>query len=226
MGLPHYVIESPGTGFRFGEPPRIARCPHCGVGRPQVATLNDLSTRAGRRWAVFTTTCCGGLLLAQGLNGDGTPNAVIEALYPAARSAAVEIPDPARTYLQQAFETLHAPDEAAVMAGSAVDAMLKNFGLIEGTVYHRIEQAVDQHILTDPMGEWAHEVRLGANRPRHADTENPHVSPHQAEQSVEFAEALGHFLFVLSSRVKKGIEAAKADEAPPSLEAPPSGGAA
>jgi hypothetical protein len=164
--------------------------------------------------------------LAQGLNGDGSPNAPIETLYPAARSAAVEIPDPARTYLQQALETLHAPDAAAVMAGSAVDAMLKNFGLIEGSVYSRIKQAVCQHILTAPMGEWAHEVRLGSNRPRHADTENPHVSLHQAKQSVEFAEALGHFLFVLSSRVEKDIEAAKADEAPPSSEAPPSGSAA
>jgi hypothetical protein len=62
------------------------------------------------------------------------------------------------------------------------------------------------------MGEWAHEVRLNSNRPRHADTENPHVSLRQAQQSVEFAEALGHFLFVLSSRVDKGIEDAKSDE--------------
>jgi hypothetical protein len=54
------------------------------------------------------------------------------------------------------------------------------------------------------MGEWAHEVRLGANRPRHSDQENPHVSPQEAQQSVEFAKALAHFLFVLSSRVKKG----------------------
>jgi hypothetical protein len=151
--------------------------------------------------------------LAVGPKGIGTNNAPIETLYSATRSAAAEIPDPARRYLQQALETLHAPDAAAVMAGSAVDAMLKHLGLVEGSVYSRIEQAVCQHILTAPMGEWAHEVRLGANRPRHADAENPHVSLRQAQQSVEFAEALGHFLFVLSSRVQKGIEeATKADE--------------
>jgi hypothetical protein len=90
--------------------------------------------------------------------------------------------------------------------------MLKHFKLIEGSVYSRIDQAVSQHVLTPAMGEWAHEVRLGSNRPRHADTENPHVSAHQAQQSVEFVEALGHYLFVLSSRVKKGIEEAKVDE--------------
>jgi hypothetical protein len=203
------------SGFNFGSL-CIARCPHCGVGRPQVGLLNDFGARGRRRWAAFTTTCCGGVLLAigpEGAHGHG-PTDPIETIYPGARSAAVEIPDPARTYLQQAFETLHAPDAAAVMAGSAVDAMLKHFKLIEGSVYSRIDEAVSQHILTAPMGEWAHEVRLGSNRPRHADTKNPHVSPHQAQQSVEFAEALGHFLFVLSSRVKKGIEDAKADESP------------
>jgi hypothetical protein len=115
-------------------------------------------------------------------------------MYPSARIAAPEIP--------QAMETLHAPDAAAVMAGSAVDAMLKHFKLTEGSVYTRIDEAVKQNILTSAMGEWAHEVRLGSNRPRHSDRENPHVSPQQAEQAVEFTEALGHFLFVLSTRVK------------------------
>jgi len=215
------------TGFTFEEPPRVATCPHCGVGRPQVALMQDYGTRGNRRWATYTTTCCGGVLLAVGPEGNVASHAPIETLYPAARSAATEIPEPARRYLQQAFETLHAPDAAAVMSGSAVDAMLKHFKLVKGSVYERIDLAVEQHILTAAMGEWAHEVRLGSNRPRHADKENPHVTRQQAQQSVEFAEALGHFLFVLSSRVTSGIEAAKADEgeetnaAAPSQKPPP-----
>jgi hypothetical protein len=119
------------------------------------------------------------------------------------------------------------------MAGSAVDAMLKDFGLVEGSIYSRIDQAVSNNTLTPAMGEWTHEVRLGSNRPQHADKENPHTSLRQAQQSVEFAEALGHFLFVLSSRVKKGIEdAAKADEnsdqanCSPTRELGPAGSAA
>lgn len=200
------------SDFNFGSPPRIARCPHCGLGLPQVLQIQDYGTHGRRRWAVFGTTCCQGLMLAVGPIGSTDAQALIEIIYPSARSAAVEIPDTARRYLQQALETLHAPDAAAVMAGSAVDAMLKHFKLTEGSVYTRIDEAVKQHILTASMGEWAHEVRLGSNRPRHADKDNPHVSSQQAEQSVEFAEALGHFLFVLSSRVQKGIEAAKTDD--------------
>jgi hypothetical protein len=200
-------------GPNFPQPPQIATCPYCGTGRPQVAAVGDNSVncvRGSRRWGVFTVTCCGGLLLAIGPKGVAANNAPIETLYPSTRIAASEIPDPARRYLQQAMETLHAPDAAAVMAGSAVDAMLKHFKLTEGSVYKRIDEAMSQHILTAAMGEWAHEVRLGSNRPRHSDQENPHVSRQEAQQSVEFAEALVHFLFVLSSRVKKGIEDAKA----------------
>jgi hypothetical protein len=207
------IVKSPAQ-FSFGGTLPLARCPHCGVGRPEVVRLNDFGVRGKRRWGVFTTTCCAGLLLGIGPEGSTELNSPIEVLYPGARSAAAEIPDPARRYLQQALETLHAPDAAAVMAGAAVDAMLKHFDLIEGSVYSRIVQAVSQQILTPAMAEWAHVVRLDSNRPRHADAENPHVSLHQAQQSVEFAEALGHFLFVLSSRVKKGIEDAKADEVP------------
>jgi hypothetical protein len=144
-----------------------------------------------------------------GRQGDVGPGSQIETIYPAVRSAAVEIPETARRFLQQAMETLNATDAAAVMAGSAVDAMLKHFGLTEGSVYSRIDQAVEQHVLTAAMGEWAHKVRLDSNRPRHADAENPHVTEREAQQSVEFTEALGHYLFVLPSWVKKGIEAAR-----------------
>lgn len=131
------------------------------------------------------------------------------ATYPSEKVAHEDIPPVARTYLQQAIDTLFAPDAAAVMAGSAVDAMLKHMGYVDGSVYTRIEQAWKDHKLTEGMKEWAHEVRLGSNRPRHADGENPHVSPDEARQSVEFAEALGQFLFVLSAKVERGIEAAK-----------------
>src|ERR1700736_2603886 len=44
---------------------------------------------------------------------------------------------------KQAYETLHAPDAAAVMAGSAVDGMLKALGYTEGSLYSRIDKAVE-----------------------------------------------------------------------------------
>jgi hypothetical protein len=137
----------------------------------------------------------------------------VEGLFPEAKAAHNDLPELARKFLQQAFDTLHAPDAAAVMAGSAVDAMLKQLGYKDGSLYARIDKALEDNVLTQAMADWAHEVRLGSNRPRHADENKPNVSEDEAKQSVEFAEALGNFLFVLTARIERGIEAAKAAEA-------------
>jgi hypothetical protein len=115
------------------------------------------------------------VLLAKGFAGQNENDATLEELFPAARNAHEDIPEPARTFLQQAFETKHAPDAAAMVAGSAVDAMPGLRGR------HRLRTNKDGgRRSTEGMGAWAHEVRLGSNRPRHADKENPHVSPEEA----------------------------------------------
>lgn len=85
------------------------------------------------------------------------------------------------------------------LAGSAVDAMLKKRGYETGSLYARIDKALADNLLTKRMADWAHEVRLGSNRPRRADKDKPHVSASEAAQSVEFAEALGNFPFVLTN---------------------------
>lgn len=133
-------------------------------------------------------------------------------VFPAPKTAHEDIPDVARNFLQQAFNVLHAPDAAAVMAGSAVDAMLKSKQYTEGSLYTRIDEALKDAVLTQGMADWAHSVRLGSNRPRHADENSPHVSYEEAKQSVEFAEALGNFLFVLTARIERGIAAAQTAE--------------
>ena len=144
----------------------------------------------------------------------GNSSVAFIGLFPDAKTAHEDIPEPARTFLQEAYETLHAPDAAAVMAGSAVDAMLKARGLETGNLYTRIDEALASNLLTKGMADWAHEVRLGSNRPRHADQERPHVSPEEAKQSVEFADALGNFLFVLTARVNRGLKEATGAEVP------------
>lgn len=95
-----------------------------------------------------------------------------------------------------------------MLAGSAVDSMLKIKGYEFGSVYARIEQAVKDHVLTQEMSEWAHAVRLEANKPRHADIDEPHATRESAQQTIEFAEALGEYLFVLPARIERGKVAA------------------
>ena len=137
-------------------------------------------------------------------------------MFPDAKAVEEELPETARKYLEQAHRTLgDAPDAAAMVASSGVDAMLKDKGFDDRkkSLHARIDQAVASGLLTKAMGEWAHKVRLDSNDPRHADDNNPHVSPEKARVVVEFVEALGYFLYVLPSRVAKGIsDADRADD--------------
>lgn len=186
----------------------LGRCPHCAVATPNMNRVwSDSWSQHGRGWSAFRCNTCDGVVVC--LMEWETDRFSLVSMWPIAQTAHTDIPEPARTFLQQAYDTLHAPDAAAVMAGSAVDAMLKAHGLIEGSLYARIDAALQANLLTKGMAEWAHSVRLGSNRPRHSDKEKPHVSKEEAKQSVEFAEALGSFLFVLTAKIDRGIAAAE-----------------
>lgn len=203
---------------RLGSPlRRIQRCPHCGIAHPDIYFIHapqDPLRRgdggARRRWGMYGCSTCGSAILAEGNPSESSvANPQVVRTIPEAKAAHEDLPESVRRFLDQAFQTLQAPDAAAVMAGSAVDAMFKEIGYEDGSVYSRIDQALKDNRITDGMAEWAHSVRLGSNRPRHADKDAPHLSIAEATQSVEFAEALGNFLFVLTAKIQRGIEATK-----------------
>ncbi|TMK05015.1 MAG: DUF4145 domain-containing protein [Alphaproteobacteria bacterium] len=191
----------------------LKRCPHCSIAGPHFTSVcisqgPTPRTDGGKKinWGAYHCSSCGSIVTVSAeLAG---ASFAFKGAFPDAKIAHEDIREPARTFLQQAYETLHAPDAAAVMAGSAVDAMLKAHGLEAGSLYARIDEALTKNLLTQGMADWAHNVRLGSNRPRRADKDKPHVSPNEAKQSVEFAEALGNFLFVLTARVNRGLKAA------------------
>jgi hypothetical protein len=125
-------------------------------------------------------------------------------MWPAPQAVPEELPDRAQAYLTQAISSIHAPVGAVVTAASAVDAMLKSKGYKEGSLYSRIDAAARDHLITTEMAAWAHEVRLEANDQRHADEEAPLPTQEDAARIIEFAQALGQFLFVLPARVERG----------------------
>lgn len=92
-----------------------------------------------------------------------------------------------------------------MLAASAVDSMLKQRGLTEGSLYARIEKAVEQHLITAEMAKWAHAVRLDANYQRHADESAELPNEADAQRSIDFAAALGEILFVLPARIERGL---------------------
>jgi hypothetical protein len=117
---------------------------------------------------------------------------------------AEEIPDRARDYLKQALASRKAPAGAIMLTASAVDSMLKDKGYKEGSLYKRIDQAATDHLITAEMAMWAHEVRLDANEQRHVDEDLPMPTQADADKSIEFATALGQFLYVLPAMVTRG----------------------
>jgi hypothetical protein len=131
-------------------------------------------------------------------------------VFPDSRVVQPELPDRARSYLSQALGSLHAPAGAIMLAASSIDAMLKAKNYKEGSLYSRIDQAAADHLITAEMAAWAHDVRLDANDQRHADEAESLPSDEDARRALDFAEALGDFMFVLPARVKRGREQAQA----------------
>lgn len=188
----------------------LGRCPHCGVDRPNLQRLAEHKTldyRNGRTrtWGIYTCARCGGIVTAWAVESGRT----VEEVFPSSPGVDPTIPSPAKEYLQQGLESLHVPAGAVMLAASAVDAMLKVKGYKEGWLYERIDKAAQDHLITPEMAKWAHEVRLDANDPRHADEKTPLPDGTGARKAVDFAQALAQFLFVLPARVQRGLAEAK-----------------
>jgi hypothetical protein len=188
----------------------LDRCPHCNVAHPFLPVKYEFTTKDSngantRCWRFYVCSLCGGVVTAWAPK----PGNSVRELFPGATSVDENIPDKAREFLRQAIHSLHAPAGAVMLTASAVDAMLKEKGYNDGHLYPRINKAVDDHLITKEMAQWAHEVRLDANDQRHADTAASLPKESDARKCIAFASALAQFLFVLPAQVKRGIECAK-----------------
>ena len=177
---------------------------------------------------MFMCSVCGHGVMAHVTDEPtGTPNKrrINKVTYPPVQEVSEDLPASAKTYLQQAVSMRSAPDGAALLAAAAIDAMLKARGLIEGSLNSRIKEAESTHLVTSEMAAWAHEVRLGSNEVRHADVEQPHRTQAEAQRLVDFAVALGEFLFTLPAKVARGrvpppdkLRLENVSKAPPPIE--------
>lgn len=186
----------------------VSNCPHCGVASPYLPQVWQpksplVPTNGGRSivWAVYACRSCGSLITAKAHPGYETFNAPIQKIFPEVWQVPELVPEKVRGYLEQAHRTLHAPDASVVMSASSIDAMLKDHGLTDGTLYRRIDQAVTDGLITQKMAEWAHRVRLDSNNPRHADENVPNMSAEDARRAFDYANALTEYLYLLPSRM-------------------------
>lgn len=211
-----------GYTFKLSGQLALPRCPHCGVHSPLLSGQMIKPTQRydgsqSRVWGAYECATCAGWVIAWAKTQEGQ----VEDVFPTVRVVSDDIPVQARNFLTQALESLNAPSGAIMLAGSAVDAMLKAKGYTSGSLYSSIEDAAAKHLITREMSLWAHEIRLEANDERHADLGSDPPDLAEAARSVDFALALGEFLFVLPARVTRGIAAS----ASPSASVSPSSSA-
>lgn len=184
----------------------LKRCPHCKIDSPSLREINSFSSMnsAGknvRHWKTYLCERCGGAVTAYSYQESGE----ITTWFPSSSIIDESIPIKAKAFLEQAINSIHAPSGAIMLSASAVDAMLKDKGYLTGSLYSRINKAVEDHLITENMATWAHEVRLDANDERHADEDAELPNSSAAQKTVDFALALAEYLFVLPSRVERGI---------------------
>ena len=191
----------------------VPRCPHCKVDTPNLAeVLNTHTTNyAGqnrRFWKIYKCNRCGGLVTASAAQeGDE-----VTAYFPSITGVDESIPAKAKEFLTQALNSLHAPAGAVMLTASAVDAMLKEKGYRDGSLYQRIKKSAEDHLITSEMAKWAHDIRLDANDQRHSDESAKLPDDKDASRCIDFVLALAQFLFVLPSRVQRGLENAAINE--------------
>lgn len=188
---------------------RIDRCPHCQVDNPNLSTLfQEVATTADdnsnqRIWRFYKCKRCGGAVIAWAWPHDR----LVRGIYPEINSVDENIPGKVNEFLRQAIECTFAPAGSVMLCASAVDEMLKLKGYTEGNLHSRINEAVKKGLLTEGMGNWAHQVRLDANNQRHADINVQLPTVDEAKQSVEFTETLAEILFVLPAKISRGLSA-------------------
>ncbi|MCZ8277103.1 MAG: DUF4145 domain-containing protein [Acetobacteraceae bacterium] len=188
---------------------RLTKCPHCVVDLPNLSKVAEFHTtnsekNFSRVWGIYQCARCGGVTTASAFQSSGF---VLEIFPPDNGKESIHIPERPRTFLEQAISSIHAPAGAVMLAASSVDAMLKEKGYVDGSLYSRIEKAAEDHLITASMAQWAHRVRLDANDQRHSDMMASLPTQEDAKRSIQFTKALAEFLFVLPSLVEAGLAA-------------------
>lgn len=97
---------------------------------------------------------------------------------------------------------------ACIMAGSAIETALVEFGAQKGGLKDKIDKLASEHVLTPALAEWAHEVRGIRVDSAHQAERGATVSEADARQAVHFAEMLFYYLYTLPGMIAERRHAA------------------
>lgn len=128
-------------------------------------------------------------------------------IYPKAKSAIASehVPNDIANYYKQAIDNLERGfwDSAALMGGKVLEVTFKtkypditgNFGRL----VDRINELASLHILTEPMKDWAHQVRLIRNDAAHSIDM---IQEQDAKDLMSFVEMFLMYVFTLPAMLE------------------------
>jgi len=113
-------------------------------------------------------------------------------------------PDTVKRYWRQAHTTLSAEDydAAAVMARSALQAVMRDKKATGKDLYSEIENLAGQGIIPPIVQEWSHEVRQLAKPAAHPSADEEPTSSKDAHDIVKFLDFLLEYLYDLPKQIQ------------------------
>jgi len=114
-------------------------------------------------------------------------------------------PDTVKRMWRQAHDSLNNEnyDAAAVMARSALQAVMRSQKAKGKDLYGEIEDLAAKGIIPTIIKDWAHEVRQLAKPAAHPDEDEDETSSEDAEDIVKFLDYLLEYTYDVPARIKK-----------------------
>jgi len=114
-------------------------------------------------------------------------------------------PDVVKRHWKQANDSLNNGnnDAAAVMARSALQAVMRSQKAVGKDLYNEIDDLATKGILPAVIQEWAHEVRQLAKPAAHPEDDEEETSSEDAEDVVKFLDFLLEYTYDVPAQIEK-----------------------
>lgn len=193
----------------------ILDCPHCNTQKVAFTSIGEWMPTDRSRRALFRCGACGEGLIAEywGTNslrelaGDISQWSVSLGRRwpePVNGDAPEDTPATIANFFQQGTSSLTSGnfDAAGMMFRKALESATKHLDAESAklTLVKRIDKLVEKGALTQEMGTWAHEVRLGGNEAAHEDEP---FTKEEAQDLRNFIENFLRYAFTLPSAVRR-----------------------
>ena len=191
-------------------------CPFCGTKDVAFTAVHEWNSTNGQR-ALFKCGHCKEAVIREVLGNRNVSLVAISGTLnfhnvllgdqwpmPISSDAPADCPENVSRYYKQAIDSLNSGnfDASGMMFRKSLEAATKNKApdLVNKPLVKRIDALVDAGMLTQDMGIWAHEIRLGGNEAAHEDEP---FTGEEARSLHDFTENFLRYSFTLPAAVTR-----------------------